>query len=375
MDGFGRWLGCFRTKALRRGISSFTFDSSFKNVHFNKAVLAHDQDQPETVQSIWGYLDRAVSENRVQSGRIKLLENQRLWDKVENTYGVEREIIAAIWGLESAYGEVRGEFRVVEALATLAFDGRRKSLFEDQLIVALQIIQRGDIRAAQMLGSWAGAMGHTQFMPSSYLQHAIDFDGDGRCDIWGKDPWDALASTAAYLAGSGWQWGQPWGIEVSLDKVNQFDFEQCGTDTTKEIPEWAELGISPVADCDFPNHGPASILLPAGAYGPVIMVFENFQALLRYNGAIPYGLAVGHLADRIMGGLAFRTSWPRGDKQLSREERSELQERLSLAGYDTKGVDGIFGPNTFAALRGWQKFSGLVADGYPAMKILERLRG
>ena len=375
MDGFVRWLGRFRTKALRRGISSFTFDSSFRDVRFNKDVIAKDQNQPESGQPIWKYLDRAVSETRVQSGRIKLCANQDNWEKFEDQFGVEREIIAAIWGLESAYGEVRGEFRVIEALATLAFDGRRKGLFEDQLIAALQIIQRGDIRAAQMLGSWAGAMGHTQFMPSSYLQHAIDFDGDGRCDIWGKDPWDALASTAAYLANSGWEWGQPWGIEVSLDKVNQFDFEQCGTDTTKEIPEWAELGISPVADCDFPNQDSASILFPAGAYGPVFMVFENFQALLRYNGAIPYGLAVGHLADRIIGGLAFTTCWPRGDKQLSREERSELQERLNLAGYDTKGADGIFGPNTFAALRGWQRFSGLVADGYPTMETLERLRG
>ncbi len=374
MDGFDNWVAGFRTKAYRQGISAAGFDRSFQGVSYNSEVIAKDRNQPEYAQTVWDYLDRAVSDTRIENARLKLCENEEKWAKVEDQFGVKREIIAAIWGLESAYGEVRGEFPVIEALATLAFDGRRKGLFENQLVAALKIIHRGHICATQMIGSWAGAMGHTQFMPSSYLQHAIDFDGDGRCDIWGDEPWDALASTAAYLAGSGWQSGRPWGLEVSIDSVDQFDFEQCGTGIKKSTFEWAELGISSVAGGDIRNHGPASVLFPAGVNGPAFMVFNNFQTLLQYNGAIPYGLAVGHLSDRIAGGFAFTASWPRSDKQLSRKERRELQERLSSAGFETKGADGVFGPNTFAALRSWQKEESSIADGYPTMEILERLR-
>lgn len=374
MDGFDNWVAGFRSKAYRHGISIATYDRSFQGVSYNSEVIAKDRNQPEYVQNVWDYLDRAVSDTRIENGRLKLCENEEKWVKIEDQFGVERETIVAIWGLESAYGEVRGEFPVIEALATLTYDGRRRGLFETQLIAALKTIQRGDICAAQMIGSWAGAMGHTQFMPSSYLQRAIDFDGDGRPDIWGEEPWDALASTAAYLAGSGWQRGQTWGNEILLDSVDQFDFKQCGTGITKGTMEWAKLGISPVAGGDLANHGPASVLLPAGVDGPVFMVFNNFRTLLQYNGAIPYGLAVGHLSDRIAGGFAFRSGWPRNNKQLSSEERRELQERLSSAGFDTKGADGIFGPNTFAALSCWQKAEGAIADGYPTIEILEKLR-
>ena len=374
MGEFARWVGRFRRKALRNGISSFTFDSSFRNVHFNKDVIAKDQDQPETGQPIWEYLDRAVSEARVQNGRDKVLENLKSWEKLENTFGVEREIVAAIWGLESAYGKTRGDYSVIEALATLAFDGRRKSLFEDQLIAALRIIQFGDIQPTKMRGSWAGAMGHTQFMPASYLENAIAYNGGGRSNIWGENPWDALASAAAYLANSGWLRGQPWGVEVFFEKGDEFDYGLCGLSVTKEVNEWADLNVLPVLPIGFPKQGPASILLSAGANGPAFMVFENFLTLLRYNGAISYGLAAGHLADRIRGGANIITEWPRNDRQLSREERREIQERLTRAGFNTYGVDGIFGSNTYAALRDWQIADGTIADGYPSYKVLEKLR-
>ena len=227
--------------------------------------------------------------------------------EIESRYGVEAEVVTAIWGLESAYGTYRGDRPLIESLATLAFDGRRGRFFEQQLIAALKIIQSGDVAPSRMTGSWAGAMGHTQFIPTSYLSYAVDFRGDGKRDIWSDDPTDALASTAAYLNRFGWRKGQPWGVEVALPRG--FDFRQTGERIKKSPSEWAAMGVRDVNGRQVPNHGPASILLPAGAQGAAFMIFNNFHVIERYNTADAYVIGVGHLSDRISGAGPLKSGW------------------------------------------------------------------
>jgi membrane-bound lytic murein transglycosylase B len=236
----------------------------------------------------------------------------------------------------------------------------------------LQIIQSGDVSAGNMVGSWAGAMGHTQFMPTSYLDHAVDFDGDGRRDIWSDDPTDALASAAAYLARHGWTKGQPWGVEVNLP--DGFDFSSAKREFTLMPSEWAAQGVVAPDGAPVPDYGQAAILLPAGGQGVALMIFENFKVIEAYNGADAYVIGIGHLSDRLAGRGAFRSDWPRGDRVLSFTERKELQTRLTQAGFDTQSIDGRIGPNTIDALRAYQVAQGLPPDGYATLQLLERLR-
>jgi len=313
-----------------------------------------------------------VSDTRVSNGKTALRQNRRVLDAVEAKYGVDKEVVAAIWGLESAYGTYRGDIPLIEALATLAFDGRRRGFFEQQLIAALKIIQQGNVRPRDMTGSWAGAMGHTQFIPTSYLAFAVDFTGDGKRDIWSDDPTDALASTAAYLARSGWRKGQPWGVEVTLPKG--FNYSLSGERIKKSVGEWTALGVRDAQGRQIPEYGAASILLPAGAQGTAFMIFKNFHVIERYNKADAYVIAVGHLSDRIKGGPALRAGWPREDRSLSFSEKQEMQKRLTGAGFNTQGVDGVIGPNTIAAIRAFQARIGMVPDGYASLEILRRLR-
>jgi membrane-bound lytic murein transglycosylase B len=294
------------------------------------------------------------------------------WSASSARYRVEAEVVAAIWGLESAYGARRGSTDIIAAMATLAHDGRRRDFFEAQLIAALQILQSGDVAPREMVGSWAGAMGHTQFMPTSYLEHAQDFDGDGRRDIWSDDPTDALASTAAYLRNFGWTYGQPWGVEVRLP--DGFDYALTGERTRRGAGFWRRQGVTLADGSRVPDHGDASILLPGGSEGVALMIFDNFRVIERYNPADAYVIGVGHLSDRIIGGPAFRAGWPRGDRALSGDERRELQRRLTAAGFSTGGVDGIIGPNTQDAVRGFQRSVGVVPDGYASLSLLQRLR-
>ncbi len=370
--GFRRWIEGFRSKALRNGISASTFDASFKRVHYNTSVIQKDRNQSEFTKQIWEYLDSAVSDTRVSNGKQALGRNRDLLDQIEAKYGVEKEVVAAIWGLESAYGTFRGSLPLIESLATLAFDGRRRGFFEEQLIAALRIIQQGNVSPRNMTGSWAGAMGHTQFIPTSYLAYAVDFTGDGKRDIWSDNPADALASTAAYLARFGWRKGQPWGVEVSLPKG--FDYGLSGERIKKSVADWTALGIRDAAGRKIPEHGAASILLPAGAQGVPFMIFQNFHVIERYNKADAYVIAVGHLSDRIKGGPALRAGWPRGDRSLKFTEKQEMQERLTSAGFNTQGIDGVIGPNTIAAIRAFQARVGMIPDGYASLEILRRLR-
>ncbi len=367
-----RWIIPFRTRAVAAGIAPATLDAAFAGVHHDPDAVRRDRNQAEFTKTIWDYLDTAVSDERVANGRAALARHTALLDRIEARYGVDKEIVVAIWGLESAYGTYMGDRPLIGSLATLAMDSRRPAFFEAQLIAALRIVQAGDVTPDGMTGSWAGAMGHTQFMPTSYLTHAVDFTGDGRRDIWGEDPADALASTAAYLAHFGWTHDMPWGLEVTLPDT--FDYSQSGERVQKPVSEWQAMGIRPATGGTLPDHGPASVLLPAGYKGAAFLIFANFQVIERYNTADAYVIAVGHLADRIAGGTPIKAQWPRGDRALLAPERTALQTLLTAAGFDTLGVDGRIGPNTIAAIRAFQRARGLVPDGYPSPDILARLR-
>ncbi|WP_425072388.1 lytic murein transglycosylase [Sagittula sp. S175] len=368
--GFHRWIDGFRPRALAQGVSGRTFDRAFAGVTFDPAIVAKDQKQAEFVKGIWSYLDSAASESRVDNGRAMLRQHAALLDRIERTYGVDKKIVLAVWGMESAYGSHRGTENVVEAMASLAYDGRRAKFFEKQLVAALQILEAGDTTPANMKGSWAGAMGHTQFMPTSFQALAVDFTGDGRRDIWGDDPADALASTAHYLARNGWVRGMPWGVEVRLPQ----GFDYTTMDTDRMPSKWAAMGVIGMDGRPVPDHGAARVLLPAGHRGAAFLVFKNFRVIKRYNAADAYALGVGHLADRIGGGAPFRGEWPRGDSPLTSEQRKELQARLTAVGFSTGGVDGRLGPNSVAAIRGYQARKGLVPDGYASMELLKKLR-
>jgi len=369
---FKRWVSQFRKRALAQGIKSEIFDRAFRGVGYNAGIVDKDRNQSEFTKQIWEYLDSAVSTARVNNGRAALSKHARLLSRIEARYGVEKEVVAAIWGLESAYGTFRGSVPIIEALATLAYDTRRPAFFEEQLIAALKILQAGDTTPRNMTGSWAGAMGHTQFMPVSYLDFAQDFTGDGRRNIWGDDPADALASTAAYLVHHGWTKGQPWGMEVVLPKG--FDYSITSERVKKPTRFWEKRGVKSAHGLPLPNYRRTSILLPAGHQGAAFLIFENFHVIEKYNTADAYVIGVGHLSDRIRGGAAIKARWPRGDRALAFTEKQEMQRRLLAKGFDPDGVDGIVGPNTIAAVQAYQKSVGMVPDGYTSLKILKSLR-
>jgi len=369
---FEAWIRSFKTRAARQGISKSTLDRAFRGVRYNADVVRRDRNQSEFTKTLWEYLDSAASDRRVKNGKAALRKHRKTLDAIERKYGVEKEVVVAVWGLESAYGAVRGDVPIIEALATLSFDGRRGRFFEQQLIAALKILQSGDTVPRRMVGSWAGAMGHTQFIPTSYLSFAVDFTGDGKRDIWSDDPTDALASTAAYLKRSGWVTGQPWGVEVTLPRG--FNYALANRKIKKKPSEWGALGVKGLDGKSVKNHGQASLLLPAGHNGVALLIFRNFDAIERYNTADAYVIGVGHLSDRIKGGGKFKSNWPRQDRALTFSERKELQRRLTAAGFDTVKIDGKIGPLTIDAVRAYQRSIGMEPDGYASLAILKKLR-
>ena len=369
---FDRWIAGFRGRALAQGIEAGLFDQAFDGVVYDTDVIQRDRNQSEFTKTIWDYLDTAVSDTRIANGRAALQQHAALLDRVEAKYGVDKKVVVAIWGLESAYGAFRGKTDIIQALATLAHDGRRGKFFEEQLIAALKILQNGDTTPRNMTGSWAGAMGHTQFIPTSYLSYAVDFTGDGKRDIWADDPADALASTAAYLARFGWVKGMPWGVEVTLPQ--DFDYTLANRAITRLPSAWADLGVVGLDGQPVRDHGTASVLLPAGAKGAAFLIFKNFEVIERYNTADAYVIGVGHLADRLTGGAPIQATWPRGDRALTLAEREDMQRRLTARGFDTKGVDGKVGPLTINAIRRFQRSEGLVPDGYASLALLSELR-
>ncbi|MEM9145398.1 MAG: lytic murein transglycosylase [Pseudomonadota bacterium] len=368
--GFADWRARFRNRAIAQGIEASLFDRAFAGVSPNPTVIERDRFQPEFTRPIWAYLDGAVSEARIAEGRRRAAAQAGVLAGLKQRYGVERGIVAAIWGIESAYGEIRGDIPVIEALATLAQDGRRQSFGEEQLLAALRILAAGDVSSAAMVGSWAGAMGHTQFIPTSYLAYAVDATGDGKRNIWGEDPTDALGSTANYLASFGWQLGAPTVRRVRLPAG--FDYTLADQAIRRPVADWQAMGVA--GEGTLPP-GEAAVLLPAGEEGPAWLAYPNFRVIKRYNNATSYALAVSLLAEEIAGeaGVSRNLPWPRGDRALSRAEQTAFQQRLTALGYDTGGVDGIFGPKTRAAVRAYQRAEGLTPDGYVNDALLRRV--
>ena len=371
-SGFQDWIKGFRTRALRKGISDTVFDRAFNGVQYDADVIRRDRNQSEFTKTIWDYLDSAASDARVNNGKAALRKHGALLDRIEAQYGVDEDVIVAIWGLESAYGTFRGSNPVIGSLATLAYDARRSDFFEEQLIQALKILQSGDVTLPNFKGSWAGAMGHTQFIPTSYQSLAVDFDGDGKRDIWSDDPADALASTANYLAKNGWIKGAPWGVEVRIPQG--FDYTLANRDIKRMPSEWAQIGIVDLEGKAVPDHGSASVLLPAGARGAAFLIFKNFDVIETYNTADAYVIGVGHLSDRITGAGPIRSDWPREDRALTFDERIEMQRLLTAKGFNTKKIDGKIGPLTINAVRMFQTSIGDIPDGYASLNILKKLR-
>ncbi len=370
--GLQRWISDFRPRALLAGITEATFDRVMTQVHFLPNVVERDRKQDEFTKTIWDYLDKAVSEDRIAAGQKALKKHAVLLDQIEGRYKVDRKVVLAIWGLESAYGAVRGDIPTLDALATLSYDARRGEFFEGELIAALMIVQDGVVKPQDFVGSWAGASGHTQFMPTSYQATAVSFDGKGRPDIWSDDPTDGLASAAAYLAKAGWKMGLPWGQEVTLPPG--FDISQTGSRTQRPMASWAALGLVLADGGALPADGWAALLLPAGVRGPAFLVTDNFSAIEAYNRADSYVIAVGHLGDRIMGGPPIRHVWPRDLRVLTLPERQEMQTRLMAEGLYSGEADGKVGPLTLGAVKAFQKASGLPPDSYASLEVLVALR-
>jgi lytic murein transglycosylase len=329
-------------------------------------------NQPEFTKSIWDYLDILITSERIEKGRALLEKYRAVFDAAERTYGVDRYIIAAIWGVESNYGTEGGDRLVLRSTATLACVGRRQSYFREEFLATLEILQHGDVRPERLVGSWAGAFGPTQFMPTAFKRYAVDFDHDGRRDVVDSVP-DLIASTANNLKKDGWIPGKTWGYEVVLPA--NFDFMLADRRRMRTIREWQRDGISRPGGKPFPRlDDQAFLLVPAGVQGPGFLMLHNFRVIMRYNPAEAYALAIGHLADRLRGGGPLAQTWPRYERVLSREERLELQQLLVQRGYDVGEADGRLGAKTRAAIRDFQARNGKVPDGFASGVILDQLR-
>jgi membrane-bound lytic murein transglycosylase B len=359
-------------EAARRGISRAAFDQATAGLIPDLQIMDKLDSQPEFTKAPWEYLDLLVTDERILKGRELLTQHRATFDAVERTYGVDRNIIAAIWGVETRYGAMAGERPVLRSTATLACIGRRQDFFRGEFLAALEIVSRGDVRPERFIGSWAGAFGATQFMPSAFKRYAVDFDGDGRRDIVDSAP-DLIASTANMLKRMGWASGESWGYEVVVPQG--FDYRLADAGREQTIHQWEQLRVRRPGDAAFPRPGDRAFLLaPAGARGPSFLMLQNFRVIMKYNPAEAYALAIGHLADRLRGGGPIAQGWPREERALSRTERLELQQRLVSQGFDVGEPDGLLGAKTRDAIRGFQARQGLVPDGFASSDVLDRLR-
>jgi len=361
----------FRGVARRHGIPASLYDRAFNGLTPNPEVIERNNRQPEFVLPPSHYMALVVTDTRVREGRRKLAEHAADLDAIERRYGVDRHVLVAIWGMETLYGTLRGKLNVIRSLSTLGYKGRRAKFGRNQLLAALKILKDGDIALDRMTGSWAGAMGHTQFIPTSYAAYAVDFTGDGRRDIW-DTPQDALASAANYLRGNGWVSGRPWGHEVILP--GRFDAGLAGRKHERPIRGWHRLGLRRPGGRALPYPDDRAYLyLPAGPDGPAFLLRRNFRSIMRYNPAHKYALAVGVLANRLRGEERALV-WPDGIAPIAEPEREELQRLLASRGYDIGEVDGIIGPKTRAAVRDYQRKRQRRVDGFPRPELLELLR-
>lgn len=369
--GYEAWVQSFKARARAQGITQATLDAAFNGTGYLPGVVARDRNQAEFTRSLEDYFALVASEAKVTAGRAAFTNQTRLLSRIELRFGTSPDVVAAIWGVESEFGARRGDIPVISAVSTLAFDGRRGAFFEAQLLAALRILQQGHTTPDRLIGSWAGAMGHTQFIPTSFDAYAIDFDGDGRKDIWGTDPTDALASTAAYLAQAGnWRRGLGLGAEVILPDGYS---GPSGRGTWRAVADWQARGIRPAAD--LPELGEAALLRPAGNGGPAFLVSRNFEAVMRYNASESYVLGVLYMAGRLRGTGPLVGRFPPDEWGLLIEDRIALQEGLARQGFDVGRPDGVIGTKTTEAIRAYQTRAGLPVTGTPSRALVQALGG
>lgn len=375
-NDFQQCLTNLRTQAIASGVTGLTYDRYTQNLTPDYSVIEKLNYQPEFSTPIWDYLSGLVDEERVQLGQQKLAQHREVLNRVAASYGVPAETVVAVWGVESNFGQISGSYPLLQALGTLSCEGRRQSFFRGEFFTTMRILQRGDLTEQQMKGSWAGAFGHTQFMPSTYEELAVDFDGDGRRDLVSSTS-DALASTANFLKKRGWQTGMPWGFEVRIPD----DMSIAGESrrNKKSLSSWMSRGVvradgSALVQGNLSSSSAAGLMAPAGANGPVFLVFKNFDAIYSYNAAESYALAIAHLSDRLQGNGGFSKAWPTDDAGTSRAERREIQQFLLNKGYDIGTVDGLIGDKSRQAIRQEQIRLGLSPTGRAGQQILAAFR-
>ena len=375
-NDFQQCLTNLRSQAIASGVTGLTYDRYTQNLTPDYSVIEKLNYQPEFSTPIWDYLSGLVDEERVQFGQQKLAQYREVLNRVAASYGVPAETVVAVWGVESNFGQISGSYPLLQALGTLSCEGRRQSFFRGEFFTTIRILQRGDLTELQMKGSWAGAFGHTQFMPSTYEELAVDFDGDGRRDLVSSTS-DALASTANFLKKRGWQTGMPWGFEVRIPD----DMSIVGESrrNKKSLSSWMSRGVvradgSALIQGNLSSSSAAGLMAPAGANGPVFLVFKNFDAIYSYNAAESYALAIAHLSDRLQGNGGFSKAWPTDDAGTSRAERREIQQFLLNKGYDIGSVDGLIGDKSRQAIRQEQIRLGLSPTGRAGQQILAAFR-
>ncbi len=369
---FDRCLDTLRAPARAAGVQEATFARFTQGLSPDMSVIDRLNFQPEFRTAIWDYMAGLVDDERVAQGQALMAQHAQTLARVNERFGVDPATVVAVWGVESNFGQSFGKSPLVQSLGTLSCFGRRQAYFRGEFYATLRILQAGHIAPERLVGSWAGAFGHTQFMPSTFERLAVDFDGDGRADLMDSTT-DALASTANFLQKAGWQTGQPWGFEVKLPQG--FSTTGEGRRTKRAMGEWAARGVKRVDGSALPTAGSAGLLTPAGPQGPAFLVLRNFDALYSYNAAESYGLAIAHLSDRLRGGGAFTTPWPTDDPGISRAERRELQTLLIQRGHDIGEVDGMLGEKSRAAIRAEQQRLGQETSGRAGQKLLKALRG
>lgn len=363
-------LGTLRSEAADQGITPEIFDAVMAGIEPDESVLDAMDYQPEFTTPVWDYVASFVDERRIADGKVKLAEWAEILSEIEQQFGVDRHVVVALWGVETDYGRIMGKRPLMRSLATTSCFGRRQPFFRGELMAALRILQDGDMPLDALAGSWAGAFGQTQFMPSTFQRLAVDLDGDGRRNIVDSVP-DALGSAANYLQDAGWVRGQPWGYEVRLPENYN---GPVGRRTRRDLVEWTRLGVRRIDGEALTGNGRAALLLPAGQDGPAFLVFSNFNAIHSYNPSESYTLSIAHLSDRLHSGGPFKTPWPTDDPGLSRAERHELQKLLIKNGYNIGEADGIIGSRTRTAIEAFQESAGLPVDGHPGQKVLGALR-
>lgn len=367
---YDEWVVAFKARARDRGITQATLDRAFRGQGFLPGVIERDRNQTEFKRSLEDYLAIVAPDEKVSFGRRAFAQQRNALDQVEAEYGVPAQIMASIWGVESYFGTKRGKIPVISATSTLAWEGRRGRFFESNLMDALRLVQTGDARPAQLVGSWAGAMGHTQLIPNAYQENAVDFDGDGRRDIWSDNPIDAFATTARFLSRAGWRRGEPWGVEVRLPQGYS---GPLGRKSRAAVSRFQDLGVRAAVGGALPDSSSAAIVAPMGVGKPAFLVFHNFTMILRYNPSENYGLAVGYLADRLAGGGPLVGDFGPDATGLTLADRKALQRGLTKAGFDAGTPDGVIGKKTEAAISAYQQSIGLSVTGRPSRALLDKL--